>query len=101
VSGIVRRVRAYSGLSAGALMLLLGGCAGDTAGSGGDPGARELSAGETCQSIRSNLNRLDSQGVPALIERQSSGKKLSPPQKAQADLYNQLLDKYLGARCHV
>jgi len=101
VSGIVRRVRAYSGLSTGALMLLLAGCAGDSASSGGDPGPTELSAGETCQSIRSNLNRLDSQGVPGLIERQTSGKKLSPAQKAQADLYNRLLDKYLGARCHV
>jgi hypothetical protein len=101
VSGIVRRVRAYRGLATGALMLLLAGCAGGSAGTGGDPGPRELSAGETCQSIRSNLNRLDSQGVPSIIERQNSGKKLSPAQKAQADLYNRLLDKYLGARCHV
>jgi hypothetical protein len=101
VSGIVRWVRAYGGLSTGALMLLLAGCAGDSAGSGGDPGPTELSAGETCQSIRANLNKLDSQGVPAIIERQTSGKKLSPAQKAQADLYNQLLNKYLGARCHV
>jgi len=101
VSGIVRRVRSYVGPSTAALMLLLAGCASDSAGSGSDPGPRELSAGETCQSIRSNLNRLDSQGVPSIIERQNSGKKLSPAQKAQADLYNRLLDKYLGARCHV
>ena len=28
------------------------------------------------------------------------GQKLSAADKAQADLYNKLLDKYLGARCH-
>jgi hypothetical protein len=39
--------------------------------------------------------------VPSLVEQQNSGKKLGAPQKAKADLYNQLLDKYLGARCHV
>jgi hypothetical protein len=82
-------------------MLLIAGCASDNAGGAGDPGPTQLSAGETCQSIRSNLNSLDSKGVPALVERQNSGKKLSPAQKAQADLYNRLLDKYLGARCHV
>ena len=66
-----------------------------------DPGAQSLSGGETCQSIRTNLNRLDKEGVPSLVEQQNSGKKLGAPQKAKADLYNQLLDKYLGARCHV
>ena len=60
-----------------------------------------MSGGETCQSIRTNLNKLDTQGVPSLVEQQTSGKKLGAPQKAKADLYNQLLDKYLGARCHV
>ena len=63
--------------------------------------AERLSSGETCQSIRSNLNSLDKEGVPSLVERQNSGQKLAAPQKAKADLYNQLLDKYLGARCHV
>ena len=84
--------------------VLLAGCAGNTgtgAGGSGDPGPQSLSSGETCQSIRSNLNSLDKEGVPSLVERQNSGQKLAAPQKAKADLYNQLLDKYLGARCHV
>jgi hypothetical protein len=81
---------------------LLAGCAGNTGGGGsGDPGPQALSGGETCQSIRSNLNKLDKEGVPSLVERQTSGQKLPAAQKAKADLYNQLLDKYLGARCHV
>lgn len=83
-----------------AAVLLLAGCAGNTSGNG-DPGAQALSAGETCESIRSNLNKLDKEGVPNLVEKQNSGQKLPAAQKAKADLYNQLLDKYLGARCHV
>jgi hypothetical protein len=100
VSGNGRRARAFSGPLGGAIAILLAGCAGNTDGSG-DPGATTLSAGETCQSIRTNLNRLDKEGVPSLVEQQTSGKKLGAAQKAKADLYNQLLDKYLGARCHV
>jgi hypothetical protein len=44
---------------------------------------------------------MDKSGVPDLVERQTAGKKLSASQKAQADLYNRLLNQYLGARCHV
>jgi len=81
---------------------VLAGCAGNTGGgTGGDPGPQALSAGETCQSIRADLSRLDKEGVQAMVERQNSGKQLPAAQKAKADLYNQLLDKYLGARCHV
>ena len=101
MSGNVRRARAFSGTIAGSIAIILAGCAGNTNTNGGDPGAQALSGGETCQSIRSNLNQLDKQGVPSLVEQQNSGKKLAAPQKAKADLYNQLLDKYLGARCHV
>jgi hypothetical protein len=101
VLGNGRRARAFGGILAGTIAVLLAGCAGNTNSGNGDPGATTLSAGETCQSIRSNLNRLDKEGVPSLVEQQTSGKKLGATQKAKADLYNQLLDKYLGARCHV
>jgi hypothetical protein len=84
-----------------AMAVVAAGCAGNTGGTGGDPGPQSLNSGESCQSIRTNLNRLDKEGVPSLVERQNSGQKLAAPQKAKADLYNQLLDKYLGARCHV
>jgi hypothetical protein len=100
VSGNGRRARAFCGaIAGGTIAVLLVGCAGNAG--GGDPGPQSLSGGETCQSIRSNLNRLDREGVPSLVEQQNSGKKLGAAQKAKADLYNQLLDKYLGARCHV
>jgi hypothetical protein len=84
-----------------AAALACAGCANNTTNAYGDPGPTALSGGETCQSIRADLNRLDNQGVPGLVERQNSGKKLSAQQKAQADLYNRLLNQYLGARCHV
>jgi hypothetical protein len=102
VSGNNWRTGSVVGVVAAAITILLAGCAGNTGNaSSGDPGAQALSAGETCQSIRANLNQLDKEGVPNLVEKQNSGQKLAAPQKAKADLYNQLLDKYLGARCHV
>ena len=87
--------------AAGLMALTLAGCASANSPTGGDPGPTALSGGETCQSIRANLTRMDNQGVPAFVERQSAGKKLSDKQRAQADLYNRLLNQYLGARCHV
>jgi hypothetical protein len=93
-------MRLYAGIiSLTVMSTVLQGCGGATG--GGDPGARPLPAGESCQSIRGELNKLDSRGVPALIERASAGGKLNASQKAQADRYNDLLNQYLGARCHV
>jgi hypothetical protein len=89
--------RDFKRLTVGLAALTVAGCAN----SGGDPGPTALSAGESCQSIRANLLNLDKKGVQDLVERQNAGKKLSAPQKAQADLYNRLLNQYLGARCHV
>lgn len=78
----------------------LQGCGG-AAGSSGDPGAKPLPPGESCGSIRTELNRLDSKGVPAEVERASNGGKLSAAQRSDVDKYNDLLNQYLGARCHV
>lgn len=79
----------------------LSGCAQSNSNPNGDPGAKPLPAGQTCQSIRGELNSLDSKGVPSLIERRQAGSKLNPQQNAQADRYNELLNYYLGGRCHV
>ena len=35
------------------------------------------------------------------MEAASQGKKLPPAAKADVDRYNDLLNQYLGARCHV
>jgi hypothetical protein len=85
---------------AGALAALAG-CAEDGGGYGGDPGARPLAAGQTCGSIRQELNRLDSRGTQAKVEAATQGKKLPPAAQADVDRYNDLLNQYLGARCHV
>jgi hypothetical protein len=78
----------------------LAGCAAQSA-PYGDPGARALPPGQSCQTIRGELNKLDSRGVPSKVEAASRGQKISPQSQADVDRYNQLLNYYLGARCHV
>jgi len=82
-------------VAAGAL--LLAGCES----SGNGPPSTSLAGSETCKSIKAQLNKLDAKGVPAYVEAQSRGKKLSAANKADADSYNKLLNDYLGSRCHV
>lgn len=74
-------------------------CAG---GSGsGDPGARPLPPGETCQSLKGQLDRMLSRGVQSKVEALSAGRSQSAADKAEAEAYNRTLNSYLGARCHV
>jgi hypothetical protein len=75
------------------------GCA--NTGTGGDPGAMAMPAGQSCQSVRAELNRLDAKGTPSKVEAAGRGARLSPAARADVDRYNQLLNLYLGARCHV
>lgn len=79
--------------------LVLTGCEGGGS-SNGDPGARPLPAGQSCQSLRAELNKMDSQGAQSKVERATQG-KADAATKAVADRYNLLLNQYLGARCHV
>lgn len=79
----------------------LAGCASSQAGGGGDPGAMAMPSGQSCQSVRGELNRLDARGTPSRVEAASRGGRLSPQHQADVDRYNQLLNLYLGARCHV
>jgi hypothetical protein len=95
----MRGILAVVGLTA--LSALMQGCGGASGTGYGDPGPRPLPSGESCGSIRGELNRLDSKGVPAQVERASAGSKLSTSQRADVDKYNDLLNQYLGARCHV
>lgn len=83
-----------------ALGLVLAGCATDGK-AGGDPGAMAMPAGYTCQSVRAELSRLDAKGAQPKVEAASRGQKLSPQAQAEVDRYNELLNLYLGARCHV
>jgi hypothetical protein len=78
--------------------ITLAGCA-DSGSVGGDPGARPLPPGQSCQSIRAELNKMDSQGAQSKVERATQG-KADAASKAVADRYNGLLNQYLGARCH-
>ena len=49
----------------------------------GDPGAKPLAAGQTCQSVRAELNKLDAKGAQSKVEAASQGKKLPPAQQAE------------------
>lgn len=86
-------------LSALGAAVVMAGCASGGGNSG--PQGKALANGETCGSIKSQLNKLDARGVPSSVQAQAAGRKLSGQQKADADLYNRLLNDYLGARCHV
>jgi hypothetical protein len=91
--------RMLGGMAAVGLAVTLSACSSGGS-SNGDPGARPLPAGMSCQSLRADLNRMDSQGAQSKVEAVSQGKG-SPDAKAVADRYNTLLNHYLGARCHV
>lgn len=79
----------------------LSGCASGNAAGGGDPGAMAMPAGNSCQTVRGELNKLDAKGTPSRVEAASRGSRLAPAQQAEVDRYNYLLNLYLGARCHV
>ena len=88
-------------LVAGAGLTVLAGCAdGGNTGSG-DPGSIPLAAGQSCGSIRGELDKLDRKGTQSKVEASTAGKKLAPAAQADVDRYNSLLNQYLGARCHV
>lgn len=92
--------RTVSALAALSLTVLVAGCASGGS-TGGDPGAVAMPAGQSCQSVRAELNRLDAKGTQSKVEAASRGTKLPPAQQADVERYNQLLNLYLGARCHV
>jgi hypothetical protein len=90
------RSRALKIMAMAAAVATLAGCA-DSA----DPGATPLAAGQTCGSIKQELDRLDAKGIRSNVEAVSQGKKVSPAAQADVDRYNSLLNQYLGARCYV
>ena len=99
---LVRRgtIRVLGSAALLGVVIGLAGCASD-AGPYGDPGARAMPAGYSCQSVRTELNRLDAKGTRPKVEAASTGQKLNPQAQADVDRYNYLLNVYLGARCHV
>jgi hypothetical protein len=89
----------FMGVVAG--ILALAGCADSGGGGAGDPGAIPLASGQSCGSIRGELDKLDRKGTQSKVEAATSGKKLAPGAQVDVDRYNALLNQYLGARCHV
>ena len=69
--------------------LTLTGCAS----SGGGRQMVGFSSGGDCQSVRSELRKLDAAGVPGQIQAGRKG--------GQVDRYNHLLEEYLGNNCQL
>ena len=91
-------VRAGGVCASVAAVMLLAGCAGEGGGAGG-PGAKLAS--NQCGSIRGELNKMDSRGVPSMIEAKTSGKRMSAQQDGEISRYNSLLEQYLKGQCQV
>ncbi len=66
-----------------------------------DPGPKPLAAGQTCQSVRSELDSLDRKGARGTVEAHLAGRTLTAERTSMAKRYMDLLGQYLGARCHV
>lgn len=86
-------------IAVAAAVTAVAGCGGGQQ-AGGDPGARALPPGTSCQTVRQDMDKLLSRGVQSRVEASQAGKKLPPQQQAEVDQYNRLLGMYLGARCH-
>jgi hypothetical protein len=82
------------------VLAVLAGCA-EGSGPGGDPGAVPLASGQSCGTLRQELDRLDRKGTQGKVEAATAGKRLSPDAQADVESYHSLLNQYLGARCHV
>jgi hypothetical protein len=80
-----------------AVSVTIAGCANGP----GPPGAMAMPAGQTCQSLRAELTKLDAKGIQSKYDALNRGQRLSPAAQADVDRYNQLLNQYLGAQCHV
>ncbi len=80
-------------------LVALAGCSAQPTGPR-DPGPVQLAQGETCATIRAELDGLDRKGAPGFYQLRDSGKKLSADQEAIVSSYDTLLNRYLGARCH-
>ena len=79
-------------IGTGFVVLLMSGCASPPT---------PLPAGETCYSLNLTLNQLDREGAPQLVTRQKSGASLTADETAKANKYNQTLQLYIAARCHM
>ena len=91
-------LKIYSVIAVVAASVALAGC--ESSNAGGDPGARPLPLGASCQTIRADLNRMDASGAQSTVEASTQGKKMTPAQQSVVERYNGLLNQYLGARCH-
>lgn len=65
----------------------------------GGPGANASPSG--CKGLQKELKRYERKGVASWAEAKNAGRKLSKAKEADLRIYNELLNKYLGGKCHI
>jgi outer membrane biogenesis lipoprotein LolB len=60
-----------------------------------------FAGGGDCQSVRGELRKLDSMGVPGQIQARAAGQHMSADANSRIDRYNYLLEQYLGNDCQL
>ena len=60
-----------------------------------------FAGGGSCQSVRTELRKLDAAGVPGQIQAQQAGHAVSSDAKSRINQYNALLEQYLGNDCQL
>lgn len=80
-----------------AVVFALAACSGLTS-----DGPEPRSAGASgCRSLQKELKRYERKGVAGWAEAKNAGKKLSKSKEADLRIYNELLNTYLGGKCHL
>ncbi len=54
-----------------------------------------------CKALRKELQRYERKGIAGWAEAKNAGKKLSKSRESDLRIYNELLNKYLGGKCHL
>ncbi|MCH9765472.1 MAG: hypothetical protein K0U34_05705 [Alphaproteobacteria bacterium] len=82
-------------LVVGSMTLSVAACGGPGS---GNPSTAPNASG--CASLRTELSKYEKKGVASWAEAKNAGKKLSKAKEADLRIYNDLLNQYLGGRCH-
>lgn len=78
------------------VVFVVAGCGGPAPG-----GPAPSATPDGCKAIQKELKRFENKGVAGWAEAKNAGKKLSKSKEAGLRTYNELLNKYLGGKCHL
>lgn len=70
-------------------------------GATGPNGPGPSAAPSGCKALQKDLKKYERMGVAGWAEAKNAGRRLSKKQAAGLRTYNELLNKYLGGKCHL